>query len=179
MAGGNTFQSGQIAMDVVHMWYTCCVYPAEGTKPVTDWDIAVLPEGPDGKVTAKLHADVMGILKTSPHPEEAFEALSYLASSPELTQVYGAMPAIQSQQDAFFAAQSETFAPLTIDWQVAKDMLEFPDTPSHEAYMPNFAEADKANKALGSKLWTTPGLDVNAEIDALVVELNGIFAAAP
>ena len=57
-------------------------------------------------------------------------------------------------------------------------MLEFPDTPSHEAYMPNFAEADKANKALGSKLWTTPGLDVNAEIDALVVELNGIFDAA-
>ena len=31
---------------------------------MTDWDIAVLPEGPDGKVTAKLHADIMGILET-------------------------------------------------------------------------------------------------------------------
>ena len=27
MADGNTFQSGQIAMDIVHQWYTCCVYP--------------------------------------------------------------------------------------------------------------------------------------------------------
>ncbi len=64
MAGGNTFQSGQIAMDVVHLWYTCCVYPAEGTPPVTDWDIAVVPAGPDGKTTSKLHADTIGILAT-------------------------------------------------------------------------------------------------------------------
>jgi hypothetical protein len=44
--------------------------------------------------------------------------------------------------------------------------------------MPNFQRADAANKALGSKLWTTDGLDVNAEVDALVTELNGIFAEA-
>jgi multiple sugar transport system substrate-binding protein len=179
MAGGNSFQSGQVAMDVVHLWYTCCVYPAEGDRPVTDWDIAVLPTGPDGNVTSKLHADTIGILDSSHHPDEAFEVLSYLSASPELTQVWGAMPAIASQQDAFFAALDETMAPLTIDWQVARDMLEFPDVPSHESYMPNFQRADAANKALGSKLWTTPGLDVNAEIDALVEELDGIFATAP
>jgi hypothetical protein len=45
--------------------------------------------------------------------------------------------------------------------------------------MPDFQRADAANKSLGSKLWTTPGLDVNAEIDALVEELDGIFATAP
>ncbi len=178
MAGGNTFQSGQIAMDVVHMWYTCCVYPAEGPKPVTDWDIAVLPTGPDGKITSKLHADTIGILSTSKHPDEAFEVLSFLASSPELTQIWGAMPAIQSQQDAFFAGLDKTFAPLKIDWQVAKDMLAYPDVPSHEAFMPNFQKADAANKALGSKLWTTDGLDVKAEVDKLVTELQGIFDGA-
>jgi multiple sugar transport system substrate-binding protein len=179
MAGGNTFQSGQVAMDVVHLWYTCCVYPAEGTPPVTDWDIAVLPEGPDGNTTSKLHADTIGILASSKHPDEAFQALQYLAASPELTQVWGAMPAIQSQQDAFFASLDERFAPLKVDWQVAKDMLAFPDVPSHESFMPDFSRADAANKALGSKLWTTPGLDVNAEIDNLLTELNEIFAAAP
>jgi multiple sugar transport system substrate-binding protein len=178
MAGGNTFQSGQIAMDVVHMWYTCCVYPAEGPKPVTDWDIAVLPTGPNGKITSKLHADTIGILSSSKHPDEAFEVLSFLAASPELTQVWGAMPAIQSQQDAFFKGLDTTFAPLKIDWQVAKDMLAFPDVPSHEAFMPNFQKADAANKALGSKLWTTDGLDVKAEIDKLVTELQGIFDSA-
>jgi multiple sugar transport system substrate-binding protein len=54
LADGNTFQSGRIAMDVVHQWYTCCVYPGEGEPAVKDWDIAVLPTGPDGKITSKL-----------------------------------------------------------------------------------------------------------------------------
>ena len=178
MSGGNTFQSGQISMDVVHTWFTCCVYPAEGTAPVTDWDIAVLPTGPDGKITSKLHADTIGILASSPHPEEAFQVLTYLSTEPRLTQVYGAVPAVESARDAFFASLDENFAPLKIDWTVATQMLEYPDIPSHESYMPNFQRADAANKALGSKLWTTDGLDVNAEIDALVTELNGIFAEA-
>ncbi len=178
MAGGNTFQSGQIAMDVVHLWFTCCVYPAEGTPAVTAWDIAVPPVGPDGNTTSKLHADTIGILATSHHPDLAFEVLSYLSSSPELTQVWGAMPARASAQDAFFASLDKRFAPLKIDWQVARDLLANPDVPSHEAFMPDFTRADAANKALGSKLWTTPGLNVDTEIDALVTELNGIFSAA-
>ena len=40
------------------------------------------------------------------------------------------------------------------------------------------AQADAANKALGSKLWTTGGLDIDAEIDKLVTELQGIFDSA-
>jgi multiple sugar transport system substrate-binding protein len=89
------------------------------------------------------------------------------------------MPAIESQQDAFFASLDERFAPLEVDWQVARDLLAYPDLPSHESFMPNFQRADAANKALGSKLWTTEGLDVDAEIDNLLTELEGIFAEAP
>jgi multiple sugar transport system substrate-binding protein len=179
MAGGNSFQSGQVAMDVVHMWYTCCVYPAEGTPPVEDWDIAVLPVSPQGTITSKLHADTIGILASTRWPAEAFHALSYLSSDPRLTTIYGAMPPRPSQQAAFFASLDERFAPLEINWDVATQMLEYPDVPSHEAFMPNFQRADAANKALGSKLWTTPGLDLSAEFAALVAELNGIFAEAP
>jgi multiple sugar transport system substrate-binding protein len=54
-------------------------------------------------------------------------------------------------------------------------MLQYPDNPSHEAFMPNFQEADSANKDLGSRLWTTEGLDVDAEIDKHVQTLQGIF----
>ena len=54
-------------------------------------------------------------------------------------------------------------------------MLQYPDVPSHEAYMPNFGRADPANKDLGSKLWTTPDLDVDAEISAHVATLQSIF----
>lgn len=175
LADGNTFQSGLIAMDVVHQWYTCCIYPAEGDPAVTDWDIAVLPEGPDGEITSKLHADTIAIMASTEHPDEAFEVLTYLAASPELTQVWGALPAIESQRDDFFAGLDETFAPLEIDWNVSTQMLEYPDNPSHEAFMPSFDEADSANKDLGNRIWTTPDLDLAAEIDAHVELLQGIF----
>lgn len=175
LADGNTFQSGQIAMDVVHQWYTCCIYPAEGDPAVTDWDIAVLPVGPDGEITSKLHADTIAIMSSTEHPEEAFEVLTFLAASPELTEVWGALPAIEGQRDAFFAALDERFAPLEIDWNVSTQMLEYPDNPSHEAFMPNFDEADSANKDLGNRIWTTPDLELQAEIDAHVELLQGIF----
>jgi hypothetical protein len=44
--------------------------------------------------------------------------------------------------------------------------------------MPNFDEADSANKDLGSKLWNTPGLDLDAELDAHVELLQGLFEQA-
>jgi multiple sugar transport system substrate-binding protein len=181
-ADGNTFQSGRIAMDVVHQWYTCCIYPAEGDAPVTDWDVAVLPAGPDGNITSKLHADTIGIMDSTADPDAAFEVLSYLIQAPELTQAWGAMPAIESQRAAFF----DNLAPwdaggspaLEIDWNVSSLMLQYPDNPSHEAFMPNFSEADAANKEFGSKLWTTAGLNLDAEIDKQLRKLQGIFDAA-
>jgi multiple sugar transport system substrate-binding protein len=176
LADGNTFQSGRIAMDVVHQWYTCCVYPGEGEPAVTDWDIAVLPVGPDGKITSKLHADTIGIMDSTKNPDAAFQALSFLAASPELIQTWGAMPARESQRPDFFAGLDERFAPLKIDWNVSSLMLQYPDNPSHEAFMPNFQEADSANKDLGSKVWTTPDIDLDAEIDKHVETLQGIFA---
>ena len=178
LAAGNTFQSGLIAMDVVHQWYTCCIYPTEGKPAVTDWDIAVLPVGPDGKITSKLHADTIGIMDSTEAPDAAFEALSYLAASPDLITTWGAMPAVESQRPAFFAGLDKQFAPLKIDWNVSELMLQYPDKPSHESFMPNFQEADSANKDLGSQLWTTPGLDVGAAIDKHVKTLQSIFDEA-
>ena len=174
----NTFQFGRSAMALVHQWYTCCVYPGTGTPAVSDWDLAVLPTGPDGGVTSKLHADTIGIMDTTEHPAEAFEAMTYFSSNADLVQTWGALPAIGSQRDAFFAARDEQFAPLEIDWTVSTKMLEFPDVPSHEGPMPNFAEADAANKSFGNKLWTTPGLDLSTEIDAHVQTLQSLFEEA-
>lgn len=175
LADGNTFQSGKIAMDVVHQWYVCCIYPAEGDPQVTDWDIAVLPEGPDGNITSKLHADTIGILDTTENPEAAFEALSVIAADPDLVTLWGAMPARESQRQAFFDALDTRFDPIKADWTVATQMLEFPDSPSHEGFMPNFLKADSANKDLGNKLWNDGDLDLSSEIDKHVELLQGIF----
>ena len=175
---GNSFQTGRIAMDVVHQWYTCCIYPSEGEPPVTGWDIAVLPTGPDGTIASKLHADTVGILDTTENPEAAFEVLDWIRQNPALLEAWGALPAVTDQRDAFFTALDERFAPVEVDWSVSTQMLEYPDVPSHEAFMPNFTEANAANGEFGSTLWTTPDLDLEAEIDAHVERLQGIFEEA-
>jgi multiple sugar transport system substrate-binding protein len=170
----NAFQSGNVAMDFVHLWYTCCAWPAEGEPPAPNWDIAVPPSN-DGVTTAKLHADTFGIMQATQHPDEAFEVLTYLLNNDTLIARYGALPAVESKQDSFFAALDERFAPNDIDWQVAIDMLANPDVPSHEADMPNFLKADAAIKAFQEKLITTPGLDIEAEAETLRQELQGLF----
>jgi multiple sugar transport system substrate-binding protein len=170
----NAFQSGRVAMDFVHLWYTCCAWPAEGEPKTPNWDIAV-PPSDDGNPTAKLHADTFGIMKATAHPDEAFEVLTYLLNNDTLIARYGALPAVESKQAAFFEALDERFAPNEIDWQVALDMLGYPDVPSHEADMPNFLKSDAAIKAFQEKLITTPGLDIPAEAETLREELQGLF----
>ncbi len=170
LAAGNPFDSGNVAMAHTHLWYTCCL------AGVDDWDLAVVPEY-EGAQTAALHADVFRILNTTEHPDEAFEVLTYLIgeAGPALLDAYGAMPASAEAQDAFFAKQDETYTQ-GVNWQVAKDSLAFPDIPSHEQDMPNFLKSQDRWGAFWSNLSSTPGLDVDAEIDALISDLELIYA---
>ena len=52
-----------------------------GRPQAKDLDIAVLPS-PDGKMTSKLHADTIGIMATTAHPDEAFEVVNFLLATP-------------------------------------------------------------------------------------------------
>ena len=174
----NAFQSGNLAMDFVHLWYTCCAWPAEGKPQVPNFDIAV-PPSTDGKTTAKLHSDTFGIFKSSAHPDEAFQVLTYLLGNDTLIARYGALPAVKSKQAAFFKALDERFAPNKIDWQVALDMLAYPDVPSHEADMPNFLKSDAAVKAFQATLIGSGTLDVAAEAEKLRTQLQGLYDQAP
>ena len=109
--GGNAFQSGQIAMDVVAPLVHLLRLPRpRATPPVTDWDIAVAARRPRRQRSPrKLHADTFGILAARPHPDEAFEVLSYLVgvARADHTSTAPCRP-IQRQQDAFFDRRSTT-----------------------------------------------------------------------
>jgi hypothetical protein len=52
------------------------------------------------------------------------------------------------------------------------------DVPNHEAYMPNFPRADDRVKTFQSEMEGTSGINVDAEIDQLVADLQAIFDAA-
>ncbi len=169
LANGNPFASGNVAIGMSHLWYTCCL------GEVANWDLAVHPAY-DGEVTAKLHADTFRILSASNNPEAAFEVLTYLLgpASDELLAVYGGLPWDTEKQDEFFATLDERF-PQGVNWQVAVDSLDYPDNPSHESNMPDFQRADNRVGAFLSRLNSTPDLDLEAEIATFVSDLQAIF----
>ena len=97
----------------------------------------------------------------------------------EMTQMYGGMPARLSLQGAYF----DTFAGTVpggdeANWQVVTDSMAFADNPNHESYMPSPQEANERYNEFWSLLLENPGLDVQAEIDTLVADLQAIYDAA-
>ncbi len=171
---GSVFNSGHLAMGYTHLWYTCCIDPVSKQGKVKNWDLAVVPSY-NGLTTAKLHADSFVIMKSTPHPNEAFEVYRYLIANPSLFETYGAMPAIGEMQQSFFNGLNDKFAPVRPNWQVAINSLAYPDVPNHEEGLPNFLKSRQALTDFQTLINGTPGLDINAEAERLQSTLNGIY----
>lgn len=168
LGAGNPFNSGNLAMAQSHLWYTCCL---EGSE----WNAAALPSY-QGKWNVRLHADTFRIFKGTKHPDEAFRVLTYLVgeASLDLLSVYGGMPAREQDQDEFFRRLDEKYLQ-GVNWEVVKQGLNYSDNPSHEAWMPNYLKARDRISAFTTLLANTPGLDVDAEIDKFLADLQAIF----
>jgi multiple sugar transport system substrate-binding protein len=167
---GYAFFSGNVSMSENFLWTTYGVADAGD-----DWNIAAIPSH-KGTTTAPLNADTFTIHKDTEHPEEAFAALSYLLGdgSAELLGIYGGMPARASEQEAFFAGLDEQF-PHGVDWQVARDSLQYADNPNFEAYMPKYNETLDLLGTYNTKWTTTPGLNMDQEIASLLLELQALW----
>ncbi|HEX8991735.1 MAG TPA: hypothetical protein VF784_08645 [Anaerolineales bacterium] len=170
---GNVFPSGNLAMARVHTWYTCCFDMSK-----MSWDIAVMPTI-NGKITAKLHGDTFAIMKDSKHQDVAFKVLSAMVVSPELAVIYGGMPAVAADRPAFFASLDAKAAPNKIDWTVAEQMLNYPDLPNHEAWLPNLAKANALLGAFRTTMDSTPNLNMDDAITKLQSDLQAAYDAAP
>ena len=170
---GNTFDSGHIAMADTHLWYQACCM----TTLTDNWDIAPKPSY-NGVVTAKLHADTLSIMKSSQHPQEAFEALSYLVgpAANRLVSVYGGEPARKSlQSDYLTTFANEHFPDADIRWDLVTQSLSYPDIPNHEEGMPNYNAARDRYDAFNAYINSTPNLDIDAELETLRGDLQAIF----
>lgn len=167
LAQGNTFGSGNVAMNPINLWFTCC------TEDVV-WDVAAIPSF-NGNLTSKLNADTFGILKAAKNPQASWEVYSLFMDefAGDLAAVYGAFPARQSLQADAVAGLQERFP--GVDFQVFVDGLAYPDDPSSESALPNFLKASDTYNTFGAKYQSTPGLDIDAELDNLVVELQKVY----
>ncbi len=175
--GDNVFQTGNLAMAMTHLWYTCCVRNDDSGIAGDFYDFAVVPSH-NGAVTANMHADTFRILDSTEHPDEAFAVMYYLLTEGalDLLTAYGAAPADPSLTDAFLASLDERY-PQGVNWQVALDGAGFADDPSHESSVPGWGEYKVRLGELESAILSNPDLDVAAEIATVESDLTGIFEA--
>ncbi len=175
---GNPFGVSKVAMTDAPLWFTCCVGDNKS------WDFAAMPTL-NGKVGGRIDADTFRILKTTKHPQEAFTVMQYLVGAgvqklivgdPNNNNVsaYGAFPARAKDQTAYLEALKTKF-PWVKNVDVMLAGLNYPDVPSAEGFMPNYAEAWDRQNTFGSLMRTTKGLDLTAEEAKLVSDLTTIF----
>jgi multiple sugar transport system substrate-binding protein len=173
---GNVFASGNLAMSIVPLWYTCCLDNSVGNF---EWDLGVVPKSLDGEYHVATDADTFRITKGTQHPEEAFTVLSYLLTeaAPALTTVYGAFPAHPDYQQADIERKMERY-PWDINWQVAVDSLAYnnPGPLHHEANFPNWQKGTDRIGAFYTLLTGDTGVDIDvaAELDTLQADLQTI-----
>jgi len=179
---GNVFNSGKVAMIDQPVWYMCCM------GDVKTWDAGAMPSY-KGKVNGRIDADTFRVWKGTKNLDAAFAVVKYLVTTgvqkliisgvngPDgkpLAPAYGALPARKKDFDAWLTAK-KTLYPWVKNWDVVSAGLAYPDSPSAEAYMPNYNEAWAATDAAYSKWLNTSGLDIVAEADALQKQLQTIF----
>ena len=173
---GNLFNAGKAAMGLTQTWYTCCL--AEFRDAGLEFQLAVQPMSADGVVHGRIDADTFRIWKGTAHPKEAFEVLAYLITTggDKLLPIYGAMPAIATKTDAFFAVKSADYPFVTPEsWNVFIQGLAYPDTPSAEQYLPNWNEAFARIQTFGDLMNNTEGMDFEAEFTKLEEDLTAIY----
>src|SRR4051794_35320550 len=169
------FFAGNTAMSENFLWATY------GLSDLDDWDLAALPSY-NGKVTAAFNADTFRIMKSTKHPEEAFEVLKYLLgdAAGDLLKTYGGFPARTAEQAAGIDALQSQFKN-KVDWQVAVDGIQYADNPNFEAPMPAYNESLGLVGSGGKYLtnWgNKSGLDMDKEIDNLRNDLQAIWDKA-
>ena len=165
---GYPFCAGHTAMATNYLWSLYCTGNAGD-----DWNMAATPAY-KGKTTAAFNADTFRILKSSKNQDAAFEVLKYLLSNKDLLSLYGGMPAVESEQDAFLQAKQADFKN-PIDWNVAKQGVAFADVPNFESYTPAYNQTLDLINTFYTKWQATAGLDLDKEIADMKSQMQAIW----
>ena len=87
------------------------------------------------------------------------------------------MPAKTDEQEAYLQSLDSEFSH-DVDWDVVSESLQYPDIPNSESFMPDYGESVNILRTYLSKWTTTPGLDLDAEIESLRAALQAAWDRA-
>jgi multiple sugar transport system substrate-binding protein len=170
------FASGNLAMSIVPLWYTCCLDNSVGNF---NWDIAPVPASLDGEQHVAMDADTFRIVESSANKDAAFVVLTYLVTeaAPALASAYGAYPAYPDARAPWVESISARY-PMGVNWDVAAASLAFanPGTMHHESNVPNYAAVYDREFALLTLINGDTGVDLDlAEaLDTFATEATAI-----
>jgi multiple sugar transport system substrate-binding protein len=178
---GNSQSSGNVAMNVGWATSIPSIATDANSSVVKTWDIAVMPSW-KGTTTSPMYMDTFSITRASKNPDAAFKTMLAIMADSTLLKAYGGEPAKTADQEAYFNAYDQALSSIfpgnQVTWSVLTEMQKHPAVPSFEADMPGFAQSSADINALLTRLQSTNGLDVVAELTKLQTTLQADFDAS-
>ncbi len=170
LQSGNKFTTAMVLSGPGYVT-VCCDKASE--SPLY-WDMAALPSY-KGRVSGHPDGLGLGILKTTPHPQEAVRTLYNMVTDPNLLDSYlsgnNRMPALISRRQVFLTEMDSRY-PQGLNWQVIVDGFAYQETPG--ALSPKAFEwrIKPPIWDFKSMLENTEGLDIEAALDDLEIALQ-------
>jgi multiple sugar transport system substrate-binding protein len=175
---GDPFPGKRAAMTEAPSWYGYLLKAGyhEG------WEIAAVPEGPNGKIVSITDVDMTGILKVSQHPQEAWEVLKWLYEPEQLkplvetwvNQALG-VPEDAELQKNLPSMLAKNFPQL--DAHILIEATQYADLINHEAWRPNLSAVQEVMELAHRQVMSNKDADIdvileeaNAKIQALLYE---------
>jgi hypothetical protein len=170
-----------VAMLESPAWYLCCMDDLVNSGGT--FQLAAMPSY-NGKVGGRMDQDTYRIVKGSSHAGAAFQALAYLVTTGADKLLlgngnppgFGNIPALKSLQPGYRLIQEARFPFVTADsWDVLYAGLNYPDSPSAEAWLPNLENAWNRLSFFADLLRSTGGLALPNEQAKLEYDLGMLF----
>lgn len=163
--------SGQVAMWECFSWMA---YNYGTWTEAFNWDVAAIPAGPHGDLTAEANADVFAIPKSSKHPDQAWEVGKWLMQPEVMSRLagsYGCIPARKSLAESWKEGMAAEYP--DVDWQVFIDSIEYMDSdPNHEGWYPSYTKIWDATENAMTLIVTEKDQNVQDVMQALNSEVQ-------
>jgi multiple sugar transport system substrate-binding protein len=170
---GDPFGSGLVGMWETHVWMK---YAWDGWDKAFSWDVAAIPQGPNGNVLDIVDADTFVIPKSSKHKDEAWEVIKWFWQNEnlkKLTDNYGCIPADKTLAGGWVADIQAKYP--NINPQVFIDALDYTEIINHESWRPEYTKINDIAANAQDQIISGKNLDVNAVLDTAQTEAQQLL----